>query len=162
LVTAIEEQMKRGDALKGEYFLTHAINIMIERGLKMRTEIVDVWLDTGTIVATLETNRYLLEHGRANKTKGEKQRGVEIEPPVFIHQSAEIHNSIIGPHVSVGAECKITDSRVSNSILEAGATVEEAALTGSFIGRQTRVRGRSAGDPPLTLNIGDNSSVILK
>jgi glucose-1-phosphate thymidylyltransferase len=162
LVSAIEEQMKRGDALKGEYFLTHAINIMIERGLKMRTEIVDVWLDTGTIVATLETNRYLLEHGRANKTKGEKQRGVEIEPPVFIHQSAEIHNSIIGPHVSVGAECKITDSRVSNSILEAGATVEEAALTGSFIGRQTRVRGRSAGDPPLTLNIGDNSSVILK
>jgi len=61
---------------------------MIERGLKMRTQSVDVWLDTGTIAATLETNRYLLEHGQANRTKREKKDGVEIIPPVFIHASA--------------------------------------------------------------------------
>jgi glucose-1-phosphate thymidylyltransferase len=162
VVSAVEEQVKRGTALKGEYFLADAINIMIERGLKMRTQAVDVWLDTGTISATLETNRYLLAHGRANKTKSEKQNGLEIVPPVFIHESAEISNSVIGPYASIGADCKIIDSRVEDSILEAGVTVEAAALKGSFIGRQARVQGRSAGASPMTLNIGDNSSIVLK
>jgi glucose-1-phosphate thymidylyltransferase len=162
VVSAIEEQMKRGTALKGEYFLADAINIMIERGLKMRTQTVDVWLDTGTINSVLETNRYLLAHGSANKTKSEKQNGLEIVPPVFIHESAEISNSVIGPYASIGADCKITDSRVEDSILEAGVTVEAAALKGSFIGRQARIQGRSAEASPMVLNIGDNSSIAFK
>ena len=61
LVSAIEEQMQRDLQLKGEYFLADAVNIMLERGLNMRTEKVDVWLDAGTPEALLETNRYLLE-----------------------------------------------------------------------------------------------------
>ncbi|MEW6093951.1 MAG: sugar phosphate nucleotidyltransferase [Chloroflexota bacterium] len=175
LVSAIEEQMKRGDALKGEYFLTHAINIMIEHGLKMRTEVVDAWLDTGTIEATLETNRYLLERLQVRRLEGSqvgklegwddeicKLANVQLVNPVYIHESAEIENSVIGPYASVGADCVIRNARIEDSILEAGATVESAALTGSFIGRQARVRGHSADDPPLTLNIGDDSSVILK
>ena len=116
LVSAIEEQVKRDTALKGEYFLADAINIMIERGLKMRTQTVEVWLDTGTIDSSLETNRYLLAHGRANKTENEKlPNGVEIVPPVFIHASAEVSHSVIGPYASIGADCKITDSRVESS-----------------------------------------------
>jgi glucose-1-phosphate thymidylyltransferase len=161
LISAIEEQVRRGTSLKGEYFLTDAVNIMIERGLKMRTEMVNVWVDTGTIEATLETNRYLLEHGRDNTNKV-KRNGVKIIPPVFIHETAEISNSTIGPHASIGAECKITNAHVADSILEAGVIVDTAALKGSFIGRQSRVQGRSANDPPMTLNVGDNSSVILK
>ncbi|MBE3066961.1 MAG: nucleotidyltransferase [Chloroflexi bacterium] len=162
LLSAIEEQFRRGASLRGEYFLTDTINIMIERGLKMRTQTVEVWLDTGTIDATLETNRYLLEHGKANKIKNEKQKGIKIVPPVFVHASAKISNSVIGPYASIGADCIITGARVEDSILEAGVTVDTAALKGSFIGRQARVQGRSADDPPLKLNIGDNSSVTLK
>jgi glucose-1-phosphate thymidylyltransferase len=162
LVSAIEEQVKRGTALNGEFFLADGINILLERGARMRIHKVDTWLDTGTIEAALETNRYLLEHGRANKTKKEKRKGAEILPPVFIHETAEITNSVIGPYVSVGAGCRIISSRIEDSILEDGAQVEAAALSGSFIGRQARVAGRSAEDPPLRLNIGDNSSVALK
>jgi len=61
LVGAIEEQMRRDTSLKGEFFLADAINILIEGGLKMRTQSIDVWLDTGTIEATLASNRYLLD-----------------------------------------------------------------------------------------------------
>ncbi len=32
----------------------------------MRIEQVQVWLDAGTSEALLDTNRYLLEHGRSN------------------------------------------------------------------------------------------------
>jgi glucose-1-phosphate thymidylyltransferase len=161
LLSAIEEQFRRGAPFRGEYFLTDTINIMLERGLKMRTQSVKVWLDTGTIDATLETNRYLLEHGKANKTKNIKQHSINIVPPVFVHASAEISNSVIGPYASIGADCKITDARVEDSILEAGVKVDAVALKGSFIGRQARVQGRSADDPPVKLNIGDNSSVTL-
>lgn len=162
VLSAIEEHFRRGASLRGEYFLTDTINIMIERGLKMRTQTVAVWLDTGTIAATLETNRYLLEHGKANKTRKDKQNGITIVPPSFIHASAAISNSVIGPYASIGADCIITGARVEDSILEAGVAVDEVALKGSFIGRQARIQGRSADDPPLKLNIGDNSSVTLR
>jgi glucose-1-phosphate thymidylyltransferase len=162
LIAAIEEQMKRGTSLRGEYFLVDALNILLEGGLKMRTHDVDVWLDTGTIDATLETNRYLLEHGRANWTQAGKRDGAEIIPPVFIHETAVITDSVIGPYVSVGPGCRITRARVQDSILEAGVTVEAAALKGSFIGRQARVQGRPPGTLPLQLNVGDNSSITLK
>ncbi len=159
LLGAIEEQFRRGASLRNEYFLTDGLNIMIERGLKMRTQTVDTWLDTGTIEATLQTNRILLE--RANLPTLPRS-GVTIVPPVYLHDSAVIENSIIGPHASIGADCRIRNARVEDSILEAGVSVEAAALKGCFLGRQARVQGRSAEDPPLTLNIGDNSAVVLK
>jgi glucose-1-phosphate thymidylyltransferase len=162
LISAIDEQFRRSDPLRGEYFLTDTINIMFERGLKMRTQGVDVWLDTGTIDATLETNRYLLANGKANKIVGEEQGSIRIIPPVFIHQSSKVSNSVIGPYVSIGADCAIAGARIEDSILEDGVTVDSASLKNSFIGRQARILGISVDDPPLKLNIGDNSSVLLK
>jgi len=160
LISAIEEQMRRGTSLKGEFFLADAINIMLERWAQFRTQKVSVWLDSGTIEATLETNRYLLEHGRENSANHVCE-DVEINRPVFIHETAEISNSTIGPHVSIGAGCKITDSKIENSILEAGVTVSAAALSGSFIGRQAQVEGRGAEGQPMILNVGDDSVIKL-
>jgi glucose-1-phosphate thymidylyltransferase len=75
LVEAIEEQMERQLMLKGEYFLTDTISIMIEQGAKVRTNEISTWLDTGTIEATLDTNKILLDQGKANKTTNERWRG---------------------------------------------------------------------------------------
>jgi glucose-1-phosphate thymidylyltransferase len=162
LQAALAEQFQRGKPRNGEYFLTDTINIMIEDGLKMRTQAVEVWLDTGTIDAALETNRYLLEHGSATKTRNQIKTGVKIVPPVFVHASAKVTNSNIGPYASIGADCMITGARVKDSIIESGSMVEKVALVGSFIGRRARVQGTSAEDPPLKLNIGDDSFVFLK
>jgi glucose-1-phosphate thymidylyltransferase len=156
LVRAINEQMKRGIALKGEYFLADAINIMLDYGAEMRTQNVDVWLDTGTIEATLETNTYMLEHGRDNSSEVANLPGVTIIPPVFIHPTARVENSVIGPHVSVSADCEVGNCVLRNSILDDGAAVNDSVLDGSFIGRQARVKGRAAA-----VNIGDNSSIQL-
>jgi len=161
LVAAIEEQVRRDLSRKGEFFLTDAINVMLEHGAHMRTQEVALWLDTGTIQATLETNRYLLAHGCANRTAGEKHAGVEIVPPVFIHETAEVSQAVIGPYASIGAGCKVHAARLEDSILESEVQVEAAALKGCFIGRRARVQGRAADDPPLSLNIGDDSSVEL-
>jgi len=150
--------LKRAQALNGEFFLVDAINIMLERHARVRTQSVDVWLDTGTIESTLATNRYLLEHGACTNPLP-RLNGVKFIPPVAVHPTAAIHDSVIGPHVSIGAGSQISASRVENSILEDEVTVSAVALEGSFLGRHSRVQGRSAEDPPLVLNISDNSTV---
>ncbi len=159
LLRAIKEQISRGAARKTEFYLADAINILLENGARMRTCPVDVWLDTGTIEATLATNRYLLEHGQANRTDKEKHLNIEIIPPVFIHGSAEIRESTIGPNVSIGQDCKIVSSRIEDSILEDGSTIEAVTLKASFIGRKATVKGCSTDQSAMVLNIGDNSSI---
>ena len=161
LISAIEEQVRRKDSLRGEYFIADAINIMVERGMKMRAQAVDTWLDVGTIETILETNCYLLANGHDN-TNSLNRRNIKINPPVFIHESATIDNSTIGPYASIGADCTITNSRVEKSILESGAVVDAVALKDSFIGRQARVQGRSAETTAMVVNIGDNSDVVIK
>ena len=160
LVAAIEEQMERNLALKGEFFLTDTISLMIENGAKVRTQNGESWLDTGTIDATLDTNKILLEQGKANKTANESNNGVEVLAPSFIHPSAEITDSVIGPYASIGANCRITNSMIRESILEAGCEIQSAALTRSLVGRQAKVQGRSDGQF-IQLNVGDNSYVTL-
>ena len=159
LLAAIDEQMERGIMLKGEYFLTDTITVMIEHGAKVRTNEISTWLDTGTIEATLDTNKVLLEKigSQVRKFKGSN---VEIVEPVAIHESAEISNSKIGPYASIGANCKIENSQIAESIIEANCEIKDAALNRSLIGRQATVKGRSDGHV-MKLNISDTSSVVL-
>jgi glucose-1-phosphate thymidylyltransferase len=159
LLAAIDDQMKRGVMLKNEYFLTDSISIMIDNGAKVRTNKISTWLDTGTIEATLDTNKLLLEKNGSNVSTF-KRSNVEIVDPVAIHPSAEISNSTIGPYASIGANCKIENSRVAESIVEAGCEIADAALNRSLIGRQAKVHARG-DENVMSLNIGDNSSVVL-
>ncbi|MFT3890604.1 MAG: sugar phosphate nucleotidyltransferase [Anaerolineales bacterium] len=160
LVAAIEEQMERNMTLKNEFFLADAMSIMIERGTKIKVHEISTWLDTGTIEATLETNKILLDQGKANRVENEKWDGVEIIAPSFVHPSAEIKNSVIGPHASIGENCKISNSNITESILEAGCEIKDSGLTRSLIGRQAKVQGRGDGHV-IQLNVGDNSEVLL-
>jgi glucose-1-phosphate thymidylyltransferase len=159
LLAAIEKQMERELTLKGEFFLTDTITLMIADGAKVRTEKADSWLDTGTIDATLETNKVLLE-GKANITENESVDGVEIIAPSFVHPSAEIKNSVIGPYSSIGANCKIVNSWIEQSIVEADCEIQDAALNRSLVGIKTTIRGRGDGQP-IQLNVGDNSDILL-
>ena len=159
LLAAIDDQMKRGVMLKNEYFLTDAISIMIESGAKVRTQRISTWLDTGTIEATLDTNKILLEKIGAEVEKF-KGSNVEIVGPVSIHASAVISNSKIGPYASIGANCKIENSQIAESIIEADCEINDAALSRSLIGKQAKVKGRSDGRV-MQLNVGDTSSILL-
>jgi glucose-1-phosphate thymidylyltransferase len=160
LLSAIEEQMERNIALKGEFFLTDTISVMIEHGAKVRTQNGESWLDTGTIQATLDTNKTLLDQGKANKTINESNDGVEIIAPSFIHPSAEISNSVIGPYASIAADCKIADSKIKESIIEANCEIQSASLSRYIIGRHARVHGRG-DDQFVQLNVGDNSDIAF-
>jgi glucose-1-phosphate thymidylyltransferase len=153
LISAIEQQMDSGNKLQGEWFLADAINLMLRDGLQMRVEEVDEWHDCGKPGPLLETNRYLLENGRDNSEQASRAGSV-IVPPVYVDPSAVLVNAVIGPHVSVGAECQIERATIRDSILEDGAVVEQANLTGSVVGRRAQIRGVEA-----VLNVGDDSEI---
>jgi len=156
LLSAIEDQMERDVQLKGEYFLADAINIMLARGLKMRPEKIDVWLDAGTPEALLETNRYLLENGHSNNPDLSGRSGVVINAPVFVHPTAELENCVIGPFASIGAGAQVSSSIVRDSILEDEAQVRNVILETSLIGRRTQIQQRAG-----SVNAGDNTIVSL-
>jgi glucose-1-phosphate thymidylyltransferase len=153
LMSACEELMRRGIKTKNEYFLADAFNIMIEGGAKLRVQEVSVWLDCGTAQTVLETNRYLLEHGHDNSGDWRNNHCVVV-PPVNIHPTAKIVNSVIGPYATIGEGCYIESSVVRESIVEAGAEVVDHVLAKSLIGRDAVLHGR-----PRRLNVGDNSLV---
>jgi glucose-1-phosphate thymidylyltransferase len=158
LLAAIDEQMERGIMLKGEYFLTDTITVMIEHGAKVRTNQISTWLDTGTIEATLDTNKVLLEQGKKGNTYTSTQ--VKVIAPSFIDPSAEISNSVIGPFASIGANCRIDNCQIEDSIIEADCEIKDAALSHSLIGKQAKVKARGDGQV-MQLNIGDTSSVTF-
>jgi len=101
----------------------------------------------------LETNRYLLENGNDNSTQYQRSTCV-IVPPVNIHSSAVIEESVIGPYVTIGSDCKITRSIIRNSIIDAGALIEETIMDQSLVGKEAIVRGRYR-----QFNVGDSALV---
>lgn len=152
LAQAIETQIERKIALRGEYYLVDAINLMLEKRATMGIERVNVWLDAGTSEALLDTNRYLLEHGKANlEDQGIYDDNVII-PPVFIHPDARVNTSIIGPFVSIGAGSIINNSTIKDSILSQGAHITNSHLEGSLLGCDVVVNGMKG-----KFNLGDNS-----
>jgi glucose-1-phosphate thymidylyltransferase len=154
LIAAIEEQMSRGAQLKGEYYLTEAINVMLEHGLKMRVEAVPVWMDCGKPESLLETNRYLLDHGKDNSAEVARRPDVVVLPPVYVDPSAEVRHAVLGPHLTIGADCVVERSVLRDSIIDDGSHIFDTMLTGSLIGREARVAGRYR-----SLNVGDSSEV---
>jgi glucose-1-phosphate thymidylyltransferase len=156
LMSAIEEQVKRGVSLNGEYFLTDTVNVLLEKGAHFSIKAVETWLDAGTRDSLLETNRYLLEHGHNNNAEAQARKGVKIIPPVCIPDDVEITSGSVGPHVSLGHGVQLVNSSISDSIIEAKTRVEESTLTHSHIGKNSMVRGISG-----RMNIGDDSWIEL-
>jgi glucose-1-phosphate thymidylyltransferase len=141
LIRAIETQMERNTSLNNEYYLADAINILVENGARMRTEKALQWLDAGTPEAIMDTNAHLLQrHSESKNGIAEGHSNVLIHP-VYIHASSHVRNSIIGPNVSIGANCTIEGSVMKNTFIDDGSRVTEAMLTNSLIGKNCSISG---------------------
>jgi glucose-1-phosphate thymidylyltransferase len=149
LFSSIEFLMKNKIMTKGEYQITDAFQLMINRGAKIVSGDVNIWQDCGSIENLLETNRYLL-----SKTKIiiRPIKDVIIIKPVYMAKGAIIKNSIIGPNVSIGQNAHVDGSVVSDSIINEDAFVEHAVLKESIIGKRARVHGSEK-----KLNMGESS-----
>jgi glucose-1-phosphate thymidylyltransferase len=149
LAQACETLIERDIKTKGEYYLADAVNVMIEQGARFRTRPVGVWKDTGKPETTLETHRYLLEHGADNSHLAPRP-GVVVIPPVFIHPEAVVERSVVGPYVSIGRGAEVRDAILRDTIVDEGVDLDAVMLASSIIGRWVTLHGQFQH-----LNVGD-------
>ena len=159
LLDAIETILRDERMTKGEYFMADAYQVMLEEGAKMRTMQVDYWFDAGKPGHILETNQKLLALGNGVSEDALERgygEGFTVVPPVYVHDSAEIESSVIGPFAHIDANAKISNAVISNSIIDPNAEVSNIVLAEALVGEDAKVTGKAAG-----LFVGDKSIVDL-
>ena len=120
---------------KGEYQLTNALENMKKKGTKFVPGKVDEWLDCGNKDATVYTNKRVLEMNQSAtmiSSSVKKDNSIIIEP-CYIGENVELKNSIVGPHVSLGAGSKIENSVVSNSIIQTNSKIKNSVIDNSML-----------------------------
>jgi glucose-1-phosphate thymidylyltransferase len=137
---------------KGEYYLTDAFQYMIDKGARIKVIDVEGWYDAGKIDTLLETNRVMLEKGRARRPA--KSDGCTIVDPVYIEDGVTLRGSTIGPNVTLGAGTVVEDSTLRDVIVGTRSRIIRATLRNSLVGDEAVVEGVRG-----EVTIGDHSEV---
>ncbi len=141
---------------RGEYELTDAIDALLQQGNVFLPATVDEWLDCGTIRAWQETTNAVLEKEKFSYD-ATKYPGTKITPPCYIGENVKLKNAEIGPFVSIESGASVTDSTVSNTIINTDATITGSELDDATIGTNATVSGAKG-----SMHIGDDSQVNAK
>jgi glucose-1-phosphate thymidylyltransferase len=141
---------------KGEYYLTDAFQYMIDHGAKIRVIDVEGWYDAGEQGTLLETNRIMLEKGRARRPSS-LPPDVRVIDPVYIEDDVVLANATIGPNVSIGTGSRLEGSELRDTIVGSGSTVTDSTLTDSLIGDAAVVEGVRG-----QINVSDHSVVKVR
>src|SRR2546429_1371512 len=142
LFDGIAHTLKQPPGKGGEYYLTDAFQYMVDRGRRLYTAPVGGWYDCGKVETLLETNRHLLEQGRARIPQGPCPR-CTIVPPVYIEDGVTIHDATVGPNVSLEAGSYVTESEIANSTLRRNIRVGRSAGRDSLVGDDQVIEGKT-------------------
>ncbi|MEP5613806.1 MAG: sugar phosphate nucleotidyltransferase [Cyclobacteriaceae bacterium] len=144
----IENDIRGG----GEFQLTMALENLKKGGLKFKIGTVNEWLDCGNKDITVESNSrylgFLSEENLINETA--KITNSEIIEPVYIGRNSVIENSKIGPNVSIGSDCHVTNSSISESLIQNNNKLESVNFANSMIGNFVKLTGE-----PKSVSLGD-------
>jgi len=155
LKTEIEYLLDNDIRDKGEYQLTNALENLKQKGAIFVPGEVEEWLDCGNKDACVYTNQRVLEINKSFEKfsfSNNLKNSIIIEP-CFIGKNVEIHNSIIGPHVSIGENTIINDSIIKNTIIQENTKISGRVIEGSMIGNKVILTNKKED-----LSIGDYST----
>jgi len=127
-------------ANKGEFYLTDAFQYMIDHGARIKVVDVEGWYDAGKLDTLLDTNRAMLERGRARKPAA-VPAGSKIIDPVYIEDGVVLTNANIGPNVSIHAGAVIERSTLRDTIIGSKSRIVGCSLTGSLVGEEVVLEG---------------------
>lgn len=127
---------------KGEYQLTNALENMKQKGTKFSPGKITEWLDCGNKDATVYTNARVLAFNTGGSLVSStiKNTNSLIIEPCYIGENAVLENSIIGPYASIGANCRISNSNIKNSIVQNNSQIENAVIDNSMIGAYAEIK----------------------
>jgi glucose-1-phosphate thymidylyltransferase len=165
---------------RGELEITDAIQWLIDRGRKVRTErLSGWWIDTGKLTPLLEANRLLLEKlepsvdgrvddssvldGRVVVAEGAEIVGSTIRGPVAIGPRTRVVRSFIGPFSAVGADCEVTNSEIEHSVvMDRSRILDIPRLEDSLIGKEAVVARTQQRPRALRLMVGDHCQIDVE
>ena len=154
LADALDRLVREKRQARGEFWLADGLQLMVDAGEKMRTFPMEHWYDCGTAESLLIANHDLLDLSAPDRTKTHDT--TIVIPPSFVSPTAEIHGSVVGPHVSIAEGASVVNSVIRDSIVNANAEVADALLEHSIVGERAIVKGR-----PARVNVGDSSAIEL-
>jgi glucose-1-phosphate thymidylyltransferase len=139
----------------GEYQLTNALENMRIKGVDFFPGKVEEWLDCGNPTAAIHANKRVLEYTDEKQERlGLHLVNTTIIEPCFIGDHVHLSNCTIGPHVSIGTGTKISDSVLSNTIIQNNSLIQNADLEDSMIGNNVNYQGGTK-----RVSIGDYSKI---
>lgn len=170
------EQLK--PSWRGEYEITDALQMLIERNYKVGYRIIKGWwFDTGKKDDVLKVNALILDErsqrridgeiinsdveGRVTIDKNTKVINSIVRGPTIIGRNCYIENAFIGPFTSIGDDVRIVNSSVEYSIVMSGAVIENVdRIEDSLIGKSVKIVRRE-GRKAYRFSITNHSEVIL-
>lgn len=122
-----------------EYLLNHGIEKMIEKRKIFKSQEIDTWMDCGTPKLLIESAKIIMKsnEGLSSEDNFSKQGNVKINHPVFIGKNVIVKDSTIGPYVSVGENCIISDSIIESTLIYNNVKVSNATIQSSILGSNT-------------------------
>jgi glucose-1-phosphate thymidylyltransferase len=153
------EYLIDNDVIKGgEYQLPDALRRLTEKGTIFKPGKVDEWLDCGNKAVTVHTNQRVLEFDKNKAVKlvseSAEMHDSVIIPPCFIGEGVKIINSVVGPHVSLGANTVVRNTRIINTIVQENTVIENANIADAMIGNHVQYLKRAQD-----LSLGDYSVI---
>jgi len=143
---------------KGEYQLTNALETMKQKGMKFVPGQVDEWMDCGNKEITVETNKKVLqfahEAGQNLVSSTVELINSEIIPPCYIGEHVKLINAKVGPNVSLGTNCVVDNSHITDSLIQTNTTIKNATLHQAMIGNYVAYDGNFT-----SVSIGDYSKL---
>ena len=157
LFEGIHDTLRREPGPGGEFFLTDAFQYMVDHDARLLVAPVEGWYDCGKPDALLETNRHLLETGRAGVAEGVTLVDTQFLDPVRVEEGVEVRGGRVGPNVTIGKGSRIVDSYLRDVIVGDEARITGADLHDSLLGNRVEVRGVKG-----QLSVADHSEVIAE
>ncbi|TRX01983.1 sugar phosphate nucleotidyltransferase [Flavobacterium gawalongense] len=140
----------------GEYQINDGIKQMMAKGMKFVPGKVEEWMDCGNKDVTVETNSRMLgflhNDGIHLVDFDVKLENSTIIPPCYIGEDVVLINATVGPNVSLGNGCHVSNSTIKNSLVQTHSHIKNANLDNAMIGNHASFDGNFT-----SISIGDYS-----
>jgi len=125
----------------GEFFMTDALQYMVDKGAKILTAPVEGWWDAGKPETLLETNHHLIDTGRGGVHASAVVEDAEIVEPVRLEEGVVVKGGRIGPNVTLEKGTRAHGCELRDTVVGPDCTLENATLTDSLVGGHAVIRG---------------------
>ena len=165
---------------RGELEISDAHQFLIENGYDVSySEITGWWKDTGQPSDLLDANRLVLDNIKEKNDgsvdnlttiSGEVIIGnnsqiinSKINGPAIIDNDTVIKDSFIGPYTAIGANCKITSSKVEYSIIMEGCVIDcvDSNIKSSLLGKNVKIVSSNNKNSQSRYLLGEQSYIEL-